>query len=379
MSTSNGQLVHLPKQTTLSRFEAVRYALEQARTVDEVKHIRDQAEALRLYAKQAGESLELQNQFGELKLLAERKAGKLLSAMEKNQGARGTGVRSQAVTTLPRLKDIGISKMQSSRWQREASVPERVFARHIADVQDKGKELTSTGLLDLAKQLTKQAQRRKRCRAARAYAAKVKTPADQGVLLGDMGLLWDRLKDDSVDLVFTDPPWSNLECYVRLAQLAAAKLKPGGLCLCYVGKHYLPRVLDAMRPHLEYWWIFGVRLAGCHYRAHDRGIQTKWAALLAFHKGKRPTLAEDLCDLLVEGGGRQKDLHACQQSPSEAEYLIEKLAKPGGLVVDPFCGSGTIPAAAKKMGRRWLRVEIDPDHVAIARKRLAEQPAGVRS
>jgi hypothetical protein len=120
MTTGNGQLVHLPKQTTLSRFEAVRYALEQARTVDEVKHIRDQAEALRLYAKQAGESLELQNQFGELKLVAERKAGKLLSAMEKNPGSRGIGVRSQAVTTLPRLKDLASAKCNPAvgSWKR---------------------------------------------------------------------------------------------------------------------------------------------------------------------------------------------------------------------------------------------------------------------
>jgi hypothetical protein len=228
MTTRNGQLVPVPKSNSLSRLEAIRYALEQARTVHEVKHIRDQAEALRLYAKQAGESLELQNQFGELKLVAERKAGKLLSAMEKNQGARGIGVRSQAVTTLPRLRDLGVSKMQSSRWQREASVPERVFARHIADVQDKGKELTSTGLLDLAKKVARQAFIRKRQRAARAYAAKVKAPEDQNILLGDMGLLWDRLRDNEVGCFFTDPPWSNLECYARLAQLAAAKLKPGG-------------------------------------------------------------------------------------------------------------------------------------------------------
>jgi site-specific DNA-methyltransferase (adenine-specific) len=258
-------------------------------------------------------------------------------------------------------------------------VPERVFARHIADVQDKGKELTSTGLLDLAKQLASQAFIRKRQRAARAFASKLKVPHHQNIIHADMAVLWDRLEDNATDLFFSDPPWSNLECYARLAQLAAAKLKPGGLCLCYVGKHYLPCVLDAMRPHLEYWWIFGVRLAGSHYRAHDRGIQNKWTALLAFYKGKRPVLTEDLCDLLVEGGGRQKDLHACQQSPSEAEYLIEKLAKPGGLVVDPYCGSGTIPAAAKRTGRAWLGVEIDPNHVAIARKRLAEQPAGVRS
>ena len=56
----------------------------------------------------------------------------------------------------------------------------------------------------------------------------------------------------------------------------------------------------------------------------------------------------------------------------EAEYFIDKFTSPGEMVVDPFAGSGTIPAAAKKMGRRWLATEIDRMHVATARQRVAE-------
>jgi DNA modification methylase len=54
------------------------------------------------------------------------------------------------------------------------------------------------------------------------------------------------------------------------------------------------------------------------------------------------------------------------------EYLINRLTQPGDLVVEPFCGGGTIPAACKSTGRRWLASEIDKTTAIIARKRLAE-------
>jgi tRNA/tmRNA/rRNA uracil-C5-methylase (TrmA/RlmC/RlmD family) len=48
------------------------------------------------------------------------------------------------------------------------------------------------------------------------------------------------------------------------------------------------------------------------------------------------------------------------------------LTEAGDLVVDPFCGGGTVPAACQALGRRWLATEIDPEAIAMARKRLAE-------
>src|SRR5690242_2473442 len=157
MSATNGAVIKSATATGLARFEAAKRALEEARSVDEVKQVRDQWEAMRLYCKQAGESLEMQNAIAEIKLRAERKAGELLAAMEKNPGA---ATRSHAVTaSLPRLKDLGIGKMQSSRWQLEASVPEGAFQRHVAEVKESNQELTSAGLLDLAKTLQKKARK----------------------------------------------------------------------------------------------------------------------------------------------------------------------------------------------------------------------------
>jgi hypothetical protein len=59
---------------------------------------------------------------------AERRAGELLKDLQKAVGGRPsqkTGNTSRPVS--PPLKDIGISKQQSSNWQRLASVPQEIF------------------------------------------------------------------------------------------------------------------------------------------------------------------------------------------------------------------------------------------------------------
>ena len=68
--------------------------------------------------------------------------------------------------------------------------------------------------------------------------------------------------------------------------------------------------------------------------------------------------------------------HDWGQDQSEVEYLLEKLTQPGELVVEPFCGGGSVPAAAKKLGRRWIATEIDETTALIARKRLSEVTVG---
>lgn len=143
--------------TALIRYDAARKAIAAAHRVDEAKKIRDKAEAVRTYARLAGD-LQLQNQACEIRIRAERRAGQLLLDMEKNPGTRGAGrprkdgsriTQSRASTANPpKLDEIGITKDQSSKWQRLALlVDEATFEKALVQAREKNGELTNAALL----------------------------------------------------------------------------------------------------------------------------------------------------------------------------------------------------------------------------------------
>jgi DNA modification methylase len=45
---------------------------------------------------------------------------------------------------------------------------------------------------------------------------------------------------------------------------------------------------------------------------------------------------------------------------------------PGGIVVDPFAGSGTVSVVARRLGRKYLLIDVNPDYCALARAHLKE-------
>ena len=118
-------------------------ALSAARSIEEVKIIRDKAEAIRILMRQQSGCLESQNTAAELKLRAERKLGHLLDGtVEPHRPSE----LSHHGTVLPE----GINRNQSSRWQREAKVSEEKFENYLNNQREKLLEITSVGLLQLA-------------------------------------------------------------------------------------------------------------------------------------------------------------------------------------------------------------------------------------
>jgi hypothetical protein len=128
-------------------------ALAEAQSFEQIKEIRDKAEAVRKYAQSASLGLDIQNRAAEVKLRAERQAGKLLAQMTLRGGDR----RSKNHRERLKLNDLGISRNQSTRWQIEARVPENVFRELIKQTCGAGKELTSARLIRVAKQWGKAA------------------------------------------------------------------------------------------------------------------------------------------------------------------------------------------------------------------------------
>ena len=136
--------------TALIRYEAARTALAEAHRVDEVKDIRDKAEAMAAYARQAKDS-ELIQYATEIKVRAERRCGELLARTEKNTGSRGVGsnqhqVRSHDATT-PTLADMGLSKSESSRYQQLAAMPAEHFETAVATAKATAGEVTTAFML----------------------------------------------------------------------------------------------------------------------------------------------------------------------------------------------------------------------------------------
>ena len=137
--------------THLVKYEAARAALIQAATFDEVMEIKDTAERMALYARQAQDN-ELMEKATEIRLRAERKAGEMLrEAAEKGMRAtresnlkQGNFPKSQQTTSgLVTLGDIGITRDQSSRWQKMAALPEEKFEKFIAEKKAEGRAVTA--------------------------------------------------------------------------------------------------------------------------------------------------------------------------------------------------------------------------------------------
>lgn len=127
--------------TQLVRYEQARSALAEARSVDEVKDIRDKSEAMRAYARMANDT-QLEADATELRLRAERRLGIMLSEQKRtvglNTGARGIG--TSAVPTenrTPTLAEVGIDKKLSARSQKIGGIGEQAFEAMIESVRDR--------------------------------------------------------------------------------------------------------------------------------------------------------------------------------------------------------------------------------------------------
>lgn len=132
--------------------------LAEARDIDTIREIRDKAQAAKAYAKKVGLSKDIILHAAAIKVQAERRLGQVLINTPLANSAPGnqfTGKkldRSQNATGPFHLRDLDITKSDSSRAQQIARLPAAAFNRYVKEAIDAGQEPTTAGLLRLAKE-----------------------------------------------------------------------------------------------------------------------------------------------------------------------------------------------------------------------------------
>lgn len=127
--------------TALIKYDAACRALAEAKAVDEVKDLRDKAEAMRIYAMQA-KNKTLEIDAAEIRIRAERRLGEMISQQKETVGLNPGGnpnltPRDQREVMTPTLKEVGISHDLSSRAQKLAAVPEAEFEAEVGEWRER--------------------------------------------------------------------------------------------------------------------------------------------------------------------------------------------------------------------------------------------------
>ncbi|HTX92584.1 MAG TPA: site-specific DNA-methyltransferase [Anaerolineales bacterium] len=242
------------------------------------------------------------------------------------------------------------------------------------------------------------------------------------VLHGDCLEVLARFPENSVDLVFADPPYNlqlsqdlyrpnlskvdavddswdkfaSFEEYDRftLAWLTACRrvLKGTGT-LWVIGSYHNIYRIGKILQDLEFWilndvvWIKdnpmpnfrGVRFTN----AHETLIWAQKArgARYTFNHQSMKALNEDLqmrsdwhlpiCTGKERRKANGEKAHTTQKPEALLNRIILASTNPGDLILDPFFGTGTTGAAAKKLGRHFIGIERDAAYIRVANERIA--------
>lgn len=206
------------------------------------------------------------------------------------------------------------------------------------------------------------------------YTRGNKTPIMNGepsidIRRGDFRDVLADIPPNSVDIILTDPPYGKkyLPLWEDLGEFAARVLKKDGILVSYSGHMYLPEVISLLSVHLDWWWLCAVEHTGniqiTPLGQPVRKVKNMFKPILIFVPKDGKGFSEGFPDLF-KGHGTEKEGHNWQQALDESIDLLKVFAPHGGLVVDPFAGSGTTGKAAKALNMDFIGAEILEESIA---------------
>lgn len=206
--------------------------------------------------------------------------------------------------------------------------------------------------------------------------------AMNSIILGDCIDVLQTIPANLVDFVLTDPPYlvgykdregRSIKNDIESDWLKPAfrqifrVLKNNSLCVSFYGWNKTDLFFDA-------WKSAGFRIAGHitfpkRYSSTTRLMRYSHESAYLLVKGNPVTPEFPIGDVIDWTYSGNK-LHPTQKPLSVLTPLIETFCPRGGLVLDPFAGSGSTLIAARSLGRNYLGVELDPQFHDVATKRM---------
>ena len=160
---------------------------------------------------------------------------------------------------------------------------------------------------------------------------------------------------------------------------AVACLAPGAPLLIwtnFLGKEPIvtaARALGYGAPAAEFIWAKGeARLGGSEHtlRVYEVALVLLRESLPPLGPGEPPRVSSVVAGYDDDGEAERWGSHPNHKPFRVLEPLLRAHSRPGDLVLDPFAGSGSIPAAALRLSRRAACSEIDPAFAALVTRRL---------
>lgn len=128
----------------LSTVHDVRVLAERIERIEDAKDLADRAAAAKVWAERARLGQEQVNLAAIARLWAERRAGELLTQTPRRTGGDAMRALSSPTTEAPpSLPDLGITRDQSSRWQRLAQIPADEFQAAVEQASEQGTVTTA--------------------------------------------------------------------------------------------------------------------------------------------------------------------------------------------------------------------------------------------
>jgi 16S rRNA G966 N2-methylase RsmD len=202
----------------------------------------------------------------------------------------------------------------------------------------------------------------------------IELPESIRLVQGDFREKEIEIPDNSIDLIFTDPPYDeeSLPLYRDLGIFANRVLKEGGSLITLAGHFALLRSGNLIAESgLKYIHTMAVIHDGGSSMLYPYHIRVKWKPILWYVKGTKPNTTNIIEDV-IDSTPPDKALHEWAQSVVEAEHVIKGLTVgENQIVCDPFMGAGTFGTAALKLNRKFIGIEIDPERFKVAEANIS--------